>query len=337
MSFSGDTRHKIVFRLSHMGDVALTTGVLAHWNEKRCETFTFITRAGNAPVLENHPAVTEVVTLDDAELNGLEWFKNGRKLAEQYAGHELIDLHGTLRSKILSLLWKGKVHRYPKFGLVRRLYDKTHAERFRRVLEATNVTQRYAMARGDKPPMPEELLPRIHLTELETDDGIYRLQELVDSRPVVALHPYATHPAKQWPRCHWLELTSLLTSAGLNWIVVGRDKKPLFPDHERDFTNRTDLRETCSLLKRADILVTADSGPMHLACGVETPVLAMFGPTSKAWGFFPAGPRDQVIEMNLDCRPCSLHGSKECERGFECLSGITPESVIQILRNRFEA
>lgn len=328
MSSSGDTTLKVVFRLSHMGDVALTTGVLSHWHETLGDSYIFITRKGNAQLLENHPAVAKIITVDSATLRTGTWLKRARALAKEYANHTLIDLHGTLRSRILSLFWRGPVHRYPKFDLTRRLYDRTHAVRYRKVLEATNVPQRYAMALGSKPPLPGALVPRIYLSEFEQDDATLRLQHLTDSKPLVALHPYATYPAKQWPREHWRALTGLLASAGMDWIIVGRDTSPLFDKHERDLTNQTDLREICAILSRADMLITADSGPMHLACGVDTPVLALFGPTAKSWGFYPAGPRDRVLERNLDCRPCSLHGGKACPEEFECLTGISPDEVM---------
>lgn len=336
MTQSGAKQPKIVFRLSHMGDVALTTGVLAHWNKSHCDTFIFITRSGNAPILENHPAVQEIITLDDTTLKGKAWFKAARELACRFEGHTLLDLHGTLRSRILSFFWKGEVKRYPKFGLERRLYDRTHAEFFRKKLESTTVPQRYAMAYGEKPAQAAQLVPQIFLTEFEQDDAALRLQHLTNAKPLIALHPYATHPAKQWPREHWNELTGLLAGAGMDWIVVGRDNTPLLANHERDLTNKTDLRETCALLSRADLLVTADSGPMHLAGGVDTPSLALFGPTAKAWGFYPAGPRDRVIERALNCRPCSLHGGKTCEKGFECLVAITADEVMKTIQKMLE-
>ena len=148
----------------------------------------------------------------------------------------------------------------------------------------------------------------------------------------MALHPYATHPAKEWPRDHWKKLIGHLEKNGMNWFVVGQNNTPLLPGDERDLTNATNLRETCALLEQADWLVTGDSGPMHLACGVDTPVIALFGPTAKAWGFYPAGPNDTVLEQALDCRPCSLHGSRPCNRGFECMTSITPDDVMKTIR-----
>lgn len=336
MNMSGNTEPIVVYRLGHMGDVALTTGVLAHWHEKHGTTFVFITRAANAPLFEGHPGTSEIIGLDNETLHTAEWFKKSGELAKRFAGHPLLDLHDTVRSRILSLRWKGKVHRYRKFSLTRRLYDKTHAEKFRRLLEATNVPQRYALALDKKAPRKQELLPRLFLTEAERQGAETRLTALAKKRPLVGLHPYATHPAKQWPRSHWENLTGLLAGAGIDWFVIGRDENPLFPDHEWDFTNQTNLRETCALLAQADLMVTGDSGPMHLACGVQTPVLAMFGPTSRVWGFQPAGPDDHVLELDLDCRPCSLHGAKACTRGFECMAGITPENIMENIRTRIK-
>jgi len=303
---AGQTPH-IVFRLGHMGDVALTTGVLSYWHETQRMTFIFVTREGNAPLLENHPAVADVTGLSPEQLK--DWFSTAGKLAKQFRNHTLIDLHSVLRSRILSFRWKGPVKRYPKFGITRRLYDRTRSDVFRSKLESTTVPQRYAMAVSAATPRADELVPRIYLAPSERKQAGDRLSS----------------------RAHWLRLAELLEAAGMDWFMVGRNDSPL-KDDGRDLTNATGLRETCALLAEADLLVTGDSGPMHLACGVGTPVAAIFGPTVKAWGFYPAGKNDKVIAQPLDCRPCSLHGAKPCPRGFECMTGITPESVLDEIR-----
>ena len=332
MPKTADSTPAVVFRLSHLGDVALTTGVLSRWHEQGLGPFVFVTRAANAPLLENHPAVAETIAVGDDALKGGAWLAEARRLAQAYKGARLIDLHGTLRSRLLSFVWKGKVVRYPKCGLTRRLFDKTRWERCRTTLEATNVPQRYAMALEASAPAPQAVRPQLFLSDGEREAAAKRLNGLTDGRPLVALHPYATHPAKQWPRNYWLGLTALLAGENINWIVIGRDKEPLFQSHECDLTNTTDLRETCALIGRADLLVTADSGPMHLGTGLGTPVAALFGPTAKAWGFYPSGPEDRVLELDLDCRPCSLHGAKSCKLGHRCLSALSLEAVMETVR-----
>ena len=150
--------------------------------------------------------------------------------------------------------------------------------------------------------------------------------------PLVALHPYSTHPDKAWLPERWQALAEQLDAAGIGWFVVGRGAKILEAGRGIDFTGRTSLRETCALLAAAATLVTGDSGPMHLAGAVGTPVGALFGPTTREWGFYPEGARDAIVESAQNCRPCSLHGSKRCDRQGACMADIMPEAVLESVR-----
>jgi ADP-heptose:LPS heptosyltransferase len=321
-------RHWTVFRLSALGDLVLTTGPLSWWNAHRGFRFTVVTRDSLAPVLAGHPAVGEVIALGETRRRRAPWLPVARRLAARCKGPGLLDLHGTMRSHLLSLLWPGPVRRYPKSGLSRRLFQHCRLDVLRRRLEALNVPQRYALALEPEAPPATELLPLIRLDAAEREAG----RALAATAGVIpgflALHPYATHPDKAWPRELWLTLTRMLDQAGTPWVVLGRDAATLLPGDPRDLTNATDLRTLCAVLAQAGGLVTNDSGPMHLASAVGTPVLALFGPTARAWGFYPAGPRDLVLERDLACRPCSLHGATPCVQGRACLVTITPGEVL---------
>lgn len=191
---------------------------------------------------------------------------------------------------------------------------------------------RYAKAVDSVPPPASSLLPRIWLTSDEEQDAHALLETVLPgARAPVALHPYATHALKAWPEGHWRRLVSLLDDAGIPWLVLGAGT-PLFPGDPRDITNVTNLRQSTAVLSRCRALVSGDSGPMHLAAAVGTPVVALFGPTTREWGFFPAGPCDTVLERDLPCRPCSLHGKFACPRNGECLAAISPEAVLAALQ-----
>lgn len=319
--------HWVVFRLSALGDVVLTTGPLLFWHEERHLTFTVVTREGFAPVFTGHPAVTEVLELKNNELSFPRILSVFSAIARTYAGTGFLDLHGTLRSRLLARMWKGPVRQYPKQSMERRVFLRSGRRFFQESLLRFNVAQRYALAMEAQAPQAKKLLPYIQLTA-EEQTAARSVLGCSDSRPLIALHPFATHGLKAWPLEYWRELSELCLNHGMDVAIVGRDAhREAHGIHGINLVNKTSLRELCAVLWSADRLVTGDSGPMHLATAVGTPVIALFGPTTKHWGFYPAGTQDIVFERALSCRPCSLHGGNQCPRGHVCLREISPQEV----------
>lgn len=324
-------RQWVAFRFGHLGDVVLCTGVLSYLAEKRGWQFVFVTRPEFADVFKHNPHVNKVIALDARNLGTADFVRAGRGLASDYKGWGFMDLHGSLRSRVLAAAWQGPVARYRKLSCERRLFLWSHGRLFGECLRTQTVTQRYlASVETDVPPAGL-LVPRIWLSDAEKESAAARLDSLYGKgiQPV-ALHPYATHKLKSWPEEHWRSLVSLLDKQRVPWLVIGRGD-PLFPGEARDLSNATSLRESCAILSQCRMLVSGDSGPMHLAGAVGTPVIALFGPTTREWGFFPSGPADIVLEKQISCRPCSLHGRTPCKRGGECLASITPWEVAEAM------
>ncbi|MBN1912955.1 MAG: glycosyltransferase family 9 protein, partial [Candidatus Omnitrophica bacterium] len=128
-----------------------------------------------------------------------------------------------------------------------------------------------------------------------------------DSDPV-ALHAWTSDPLKQWPKERFLGLAKLICAEkNIKLILIGgrdfkEESEKLFSSLGNsiiDLTGKTSLKQLAALLKRCKLLVSADSGPVHLACCVGTPVIAIFrndlpGKTPKRWG--PYGRGAVVIE-----------------------------------------
>ena len=92
---------------------------------------------------------------------------------------------------------------------------------------------------------------------------------------------------------------------------------------------RLDLLTLAAVLERLDLLVTGDTGPMHLAAAVGTPVVAVFGPSDPA-RYAPRGPRDRVVRIDLPCSPCNRirRPPARCVGHTpDCLAGITADAV----------
>ncbi len=319
----------LVVRLGSFGDVLLTTGVLNWWHRTEGFCFHVATRAGFSDIFKHHPGVEKVlpVTPDNLTLKG--WWNFCRHLDKTYSPRELIDLHGNLRTACLKRVWSAKVHSYPKMGLIRRLYSRTGLSMFKNRLLEINVPQRYAAALSRKLPDRQELIPRLFLELSENTEARKKLAPLGQTGKIFCLHPYATHQAKAWPMEKWKQLAVLLESKGLGWIVIGRNPSPVFPSNPRDLTNQTTIRETAALISNCRALITGDSGPMHLASAVNTPVIGLFGPTGREWGFYPSGPDDIIIESDLECRPCSLHGQSIGKCRAKCMNLIEEEEVLR--------
>ncbi|MGH7593405.1 MAG: glycosyltransferase family 9 protein, partial [Gemmatimonadales bacterium] len=92
---------------------------------------------------------------------------------------------------------------------------------------------------------------------------------------------------------------------------------------------RYSLKGTAALLKHAQVVVVGDTGVLHLATAVGTPVVGLYGPTIEAFGFFPYAARAVTLQHVLTCRPCSSQGGPVCPLGHHhCLVQMLPAEVL---------
>lgn len=153
--------------------------------------------------------------------------------------------------------------------------------------------------------------------------------------PYVALHPGAAHgSAKRWLPERFVEVVQRFPA--LKWKVIGSAEEAernarlvatMEPGAE-DWTGRLSLRELAVFLHRAAALVCNDSGPMHLAAAVGTPVVAIFGSTEPRHTG-PRGPGHRVLRQPVDCSPCYR---KECPTDLRCMRAVTVDQAADALR-----
>ena len=160
----------------------------------------------------------------------------------------------------------------------------------------------------------------------------------------LGLAPGARWDTKRWPARHFAEFLQRFRGADPAPVriflgpqeEVWFDGSPLarvaaeLPDVE--IVRRGSLREVAVALDGCTVLLTNDSGLLHLAEAVGTPVLALFGPTVEEFGYFPSLPHSRVLQLPLDCRPCSRNGKRPCWRQDQaCLAEIPPARVLEEL------
>lgn len=327
ISFSHNTA--VVFRLSAMGDVALLTGVLFYWYNLYHIKFIIITRKEWASLFENHPAILKIEALEKNDLTRKGFSNICKKLSQQYADFPLLDLHASMRSRILSHYWKEHIYRYNKMPLLRRLFLLSKGKLGKNTLLKKNVCQRYASLLSSDFIEPQKLKPQIFLSKEEKDIAQKTLLELFpkQDKKILVIHPFATHAAKTFSLQRWQQLSSILINDyDILWVGKGNLPENMYG---KSLVNKTNLRQLCAILNQSAMLLTGDSGPMHLANGVNIPLLALFGPTTKEWGFFPVGNNVHILQKNISCRPCSLHGKQKCKQQESCLERISNNEIIE--------
>lgn len=209
-----------------------------------------------------------------------------------------IDLQGLLKSGLLTRLSGARVRIGPAEARegAAAFYTMRVARRFAdlHVVDGYLELARAAGARWDIPPMP-------YMPFSESD--MARAKEMTPiARPRIVLNPSAGQDRKQWAPERFAEIGQRARVAGASIVVTGAPSDRPLADkllaamggEATDLTGRTNLNELAAVLAESDLFVGGDTGPMHMAQAVGTPVVALFGPTDPRW-LGPRGPDDAVV------------------------------------------
>ncbi len=326
----------LLVRFSAMGDTLLITPLIRALRTRHPDAeISVLTKALYAPLFEHNPRVTSVLGFRPGDSLG----ELSRRLKAAGFTHRL-DLHGSLRSR--ALRWKvgGRWSAYPKHRAARGVLIRTKRDLYR---DRRPVAERYFDAAKALDVAPdagslELFLPR---ATLEAAERFLGERGLGMRRQLIAIAPGASQVTKRWPLHHWVALARRLVEAGNDVIVVGGTAEVEAAEAicaaasgpVASAAGAFDPMGTAGLLKRARALVAGDTGAMHLATAIGTPVVALFGPTVEAFGFFPYHAKATVLQRALPCRPCSSQGSARCPlKHHRCLQDLMPDEVLDALR-----
>ncbi len=198
---------------------------------------------------------------------------------------------------------------------------------------------------------PVPLAPELMLTETELEEAAPLLQTATDAPPFwLGLNPGAAFgPAKRWPEDRFVAAAAAVhqqTKCGC--VVVGgandvEAATGMMQQLQRakvtpliNLASRTTLRQLCAVLKLCRVVLTNDSGPMHVAAAVGTPVVVPFGSTSPelTGPSLPGSPGHSLLSARVACAPCFR---RQCPIDFRCMTRITVEQVVTAILHRVRA
>jgi heptosyltransferase-2 len=325
----------LAVRFSSIGDVLLTTPLLRAIRHRHPDSqLTVVTKAAYAQLLSDNPYLDRVI--------GWEPEGGTARLATELRTARythLLDLHESVRTRALRALVPGNWSGYPKHRIARTLLIHAKHNWYR---DSRPVAERYFTAARGLDVRPDGEPPDFFLGEKARQevDGWLESSTMGRKRVLVAVAPGAAHQTKRWPASHWHTLIDRLVCQNYDVVAVGGSADQALAEslstHQSgrvvSAAGRFGLQGTGALLKRSAALISGDTGVMHMATGVGTPVVALFGPTVREFGFFPYTPAARVVELDLPCRPCSSKGSAQCPLGHHrCLVEVGPELVFSAL------
>lgn len=161
----------------------------------------------------------------------------------------------------------------------------------------------------------------------------------------IGIAPFAAHPGKIYPIERMERVVEMLSEYGIPLILFGGGKKEQeilgawaerYPGVQ-SIAGKHPMAEELAIIRGLRLMVTMDSGNMHLASMAGTRVLSIWGATHPYAGFLGYGQHEEdCISRKLDCRPCSVYGNKKCKFGdYRCLD-IAPEEVAQTIIKAYE-
>ncbi|QDR82046.1 lipopolysaccharide heptosyltransferase I [Sporomusa termitida] len=329
----------LIVKLSAIGDVIHALPVAPAL--KQCFPQTRLTWVVEPPaydVLTNNPCIDEIIVFEKKRcksLAGLYRYAPAfiRELRERRFDLAL-DLQGLFKSAAISWL----------SGAPERLVycdAREHSDWIGKKICGPNlkghIVERYldvARALGCRAAEPEFII-KITAAEFAQAGAIAHQAGLDSKNPYVILMPGTNWPNKCWPADHFATLAGKLFASGLIPVFVGsaadqnamqaiqgQSAVPLL-----DLTGKTSLKQLAALIKNARAVVAGDTGPMHLAAAIGTPVVALFGPTDPRRNG-PCGPGHVVLTTSHACTGC---WQRKCLKELECLVDISPALVYQSL------
>lgn len=325
----------LVIRFSSLGDIVLASPLIRRLKKKFPQgQIDFAVREKFAELVKYNPNISSLKILREPAKykHLLELRKEINNAKYDY----IIDIHGNIRSKFISVGLNGSILTWEKPVFRRWLLVKC---RINLLKNYPSVPLRYVYAAGklgiedDK-----EGLEVFFNDECKQRASSILNENGLEKRRFAVLAPGAKWFTKRWDVKKFAEAGKGLLANGFDALILAGSKDEIgLCDNIQstvgggcyNFAGKMSVSTTAVLISKSSLFIGNDSGLSHVAGAVGTPSVVIFGPTVREFGFFPFRSNAVVIEKDINCRPCSHIGSVRCPKGhFRCMEEISVEEVL---------
>jgi len=327
----------LIIRTDRIGDVVLSTPVIKALRNSFPDSYiAFMVRPYARDIVEGNPCLDEVIIYDKDGMHKsfLSTLLFGLRMRKKRFDTAII-LHPTNRAHIVAFIAGipnriGLDRKLPAL-LTKALRDEKFLGQKHELEYTLDILKKIGVETSDK-----SLYVPIKESNVASINSKLSQKGVKDSDLLVAVHPGASCPSKRWPLEYFAGLIDRLKS---NYdicvvLVSGPDDtawvsqlKKMVKSDIADLSGKTSVGELAALLKRCNLFISNDSGPVHVATAVGTPNIVIFGrkqPGLSPRRWAPTGKEDIVLYKDAGCKVCLAHN---CKNGFKCLKAITVDEV----------
>lgn len=207
--------------------------------------------------------------------------------------------------------------------------------------EKSDVTQNIKMIQAMNIKTENFDVPKLKVPK-DAEEKSIRYLRAAGEKVKICIHIGAGVPIKKWPAEHFAELTNLIVKKyGYSVVLIGgKSEETELKDYLKyikvsiiNLVGKLSVIETAAVIKKCDVLVSNDSGPMHIGTAVGTRVIALYGPSTGVIRTQPVAKNSKVLTLKLPCSPCISAAKMICPLGTHfCLKGLEPQTVLDEIR-----
>jgi ADP-heptose:LPS heptosyltransferase len=320
----------LVLRFSSIGDIVLTSPVVRCIKMQTGATVHFLTREPFRSLLSHNPYIDQVLSFRHKVKEVLPALK-----AEQY--DLVIDLHHNLRSLAVKRALNCPAYSFRKLNLQKWLLVRTGLN----LLPEVHIVDRYLVAAAPLGVVNDGLGLDYFLPPDDEQKALAFIHQNLPG-PYIALVTGAAHATKRLPESRLTELCQLLPEpvvllGGPEEADQGKRIAAAAGPHVVNACGQLSLHQSAALVKHARLVITHDTGLMHMAAAFDKKIISLWGNTVPEFGMYPYSPKGEkqniILEVKgLSCRPCSKIGFGQCPRGhFRCMQDLPLSRIPELL------
>lgn len=326
----------LVVQTAFIGDVVLATGILEKLHARYPDTaIDILVRKGNESLFTGHPFLHEVLTWNKKESKYKNLFRVIKRIRQnQY--DLLINIQRFAATGLLTAL-SGAKH---TIGFDKNPFSFLFSETVRHIVsdgghDLHETARNHQLIRS----ITDGVAAKPVLYPSAADE---KAIEAFTGAKYICIAPASVWFTKQFPANQWASLMNAIPSTITVYLLGAPGDSAICEQIQQETSHpsvislagKLNFLQSAALMKHAQMNYVNDSAPMHFASAVNAPVAAVYCSTIPAFGFGPLSSQSHIIEItqSLACRPCGLHGKKNCPlQHFNCARQISTEQLLAVL------